>query len=60
VPVDAVGALRDVGGRDGNHLLGPLRQRGVGEDGVAEVLERLVHLWGAFLGSSGQLGVVGW
>jgi hypothetical protein len=49
-----------VGDRDGNQLLGPLRQRAIGEDGVTEVLERLVHSRGEFLASSGQLGVVGW
>jgi hypothetical protein len=41
VPGDAIGALRHVGGRHGDQLLGLLRQGAIGEDGAAEVLERV-------------------
>ena len=39
VPLDAVGALRDMGNRNGDELFGLAVQRTVGEDGATELLE---------------------
>lgn len=60
VALNAVRALRDVGGCHGDQLLGLLRQRPFGEDGVAEVVEGLVDGGGKLFTASGDLPCGGW
>ncbi len=60
VAVDAVRALGHVRDGNGDELLGLLRQRAVGEDSLAEALERVVDSRRQLLATLGCLDVAGW